>query len=592
MDSTLLKTINGEIINYRSKLIQLVPGFYFNQWNLLQNIFFYYNSRFMSGATDDEGDRKYFLNINRSPCKKFTQGIDFDTKDIKLITAGGGEPIITWWMERDLAYWMRDQDFDMVLNRIFEELPIYGTVVLKVVEGKVYFVDLRNFIVDQGADSLDQMRYKTEIHYYTPREFRLASKKMNWKKSDMTTVIELFNKMKDTSHIRVYERYGEVELVDNDGNKTYEYHRSFVADVGIDEYNVTLQQLVQYPGVQLSSEVWDKDPYWEFHKAKIPGRWLGVGIVEELLEPQIKQNEIVNLQSKAAPWRALTIFQTADPAFNRNLSTDVSNGEVLNADSPITQVNVQDMNLAFFNEETSKWERNADDLTIAFAPKGNSKTALMIAQEQVTSYYADVQQLIATRIKDLIYEVIMPQFEKDSTPEHTIRLIGSDLDQYCSFVKNELVLKELTRQFIMGKMPTADDKATIEIAVEMAIKQGKEKMLTVPKGFYKNAKYDIDIDIMGMSVDVKARYATMFAILQAVTSDPTAITDPAKRKILFGMAEMGGVNPNDLFDSLPDSNSPTNMMDNTLPQNTRAGGGVSSPMQMGDMAQGQAQTTV
>ena len=152
-------------------------------------------------------------------------------------------------------------------------------------------------------------------------------------------------------------------------------------------------------------------------------------------------------------------------------------------------------------------------------------------------------------------------------------------------------MKELIRQFVMGKMPTEDDKAAITIAVEMAIKSGKEMMLTVPKGFYKNAKYDIDIDIMGMSVDVKAQYATMNAILQAITADPTAIIDPAKRKILFGMAEMGGVNPNNLFDSLPDSNNPTNMMDNMNPQNTRAGGGVSAPMQPNAMA-GNAMSTV
>ena len=64
MQDSLLKQINSEIINYRSKLIQLVPGFYFNQWSMLQIIFFYYNSRFMSGATDYEGDKRYLYNIN------------------------------------------------------------------------------------------------------------------------------------------------------------------------------------------------------------------------------------------------------------------------------------------------------------------------------------------------------------------------------------------------------------------------------------------------------------------------------------------------------------------------------------------------
>ncbi len=73
-------------------------------------------------------------------------------------------------------------------------------------------------------------------------------------------------------------------------------------------------------------------PYWEFHLEKIPGRWLGVSVVETLIDPQIRQNELSNLQSKATYWRSIVLFQSKDPAMGgKNLKTDKSNGDVLDA---------------------------------------------------------------------------------------------------------------------------------------------------------------------------------------------------------------------------------------------------------------------
>src|SRR3990167_7414893 len=150
----ILKEINLEIENFKNKQIQIVPGLTFNQYDTLNSIFFYYNSKFATGGVDDEGDRKYFYNIVKNPCKVFSKAIDFDTKNIRLLTTGGGDPLKTWFMERDVKYWMRDKQFGKVLNRIFKELPIFGSVVLKIVDGKPYFIDLRNFVVEQQAESL------------------------------------------------------------------------------------------------------------------------------------------------------------------------------------------------------------------------------------------------------------------------------------------------------------------------------------------------------------------------------------------------------------------------------------------------------
>lgn len=595
----ILRSINKENQDFQTKLIQIVPSLFYNQYETIKRIVFYHNSKYVTGEVDDEGDRKYFYNINRNPCKVCSKAIDFDTKNIRMLTAGGGDPMKTWFMERDLKYWMRDKQFGKVLNRIFAEIPIFGSVVLKIVEGVPYFVDLRNFVIEQSADDLKSANYIIEIHNKTPSEFRKIGKKMKWKQEDIDKVIDLFHKMKDTSHIRLYERYGEVEEESEAGNKTYPYKRVFVADVGIDEMDNYGRIIVNHTGVELSSDDWSEEdlPYWEFHMGKVPGRWLGVGVVEELFEPQIAANQNTNLQNKTSSWAALRIFQTRDSAINRNLMTDTRNGEILNVDSEITQIDMSDRNLAFFSQQDEKWLKNRDELTFAYdvvqgerLPAGTPLGSAQISMVQTLSYFEQIQENIALQIKEMLYDVIIPQFEKDSTALHSLRLVGKDLDTYVSMVKNELVLQEVIRQLAEGRpFPTNADKDIIGVAIEESIKQHKEKLLDIPKGFYSGVKYDVDIDITGESIDTRVRHATIFAILQAITADPTMTTDPTKKKILYMMAEDGGINPSDLFDV--ENKGIAGAMPNVLPQTGRAGGGVSVPA-LQNSIQGQATTTV
>lgn len=594
MTTDILRTINKEIQDFRTKSIQVVPGLTFNQYEMVKQIFFAYNSKFMTGDIDDDGDRKYYLNINKNPCKVFSKAIDFDTKNIRLLTTGGGDPLKTWFMERDVKYWMRDKQFGKVLNRIFRELPIFGSVVLKVVNGTPYFVDLRNFVIDQTAEDVDSANYIIETHNLTVSQFRKIAAEMRWNPELVHKVIAEFHKMKDMSHIRLYERYGEVCETMPDGSEYYSHRRVYFADVGVDEYDQWGNIEAQHKGIQLASDRYDGTPYWEFHAERMAGRWLGIGVVESLIEPQIRQNELANLQTKTSYWSALRVFQTRDGAINRNLLSDVRNGEVINVDSEITQIDMSDRNLAFFNQEEQKWMRNRDELTFSYdvvqgerLPAGTPLGSAQLAVSQTLSYFEGIQENVALDVKEMLYSVIIPQFEKEQSLEHTLRLVGQDLDQFVDMVKNDLVFKEVVRQAVnYGHIASQEEAELIGMAITQAIKQDKERILKIPMGFYKDLKYDVDIDITGESVDTRVRSATLFAILQAMTTDPTMTTDPVKRKFLYTMGEDGGLNMADYLDVAQPT--PANMMP---PEAQGAGGGVSAPA-LGQSIPGQQMQTV
>jgi len=582
MENNLLKRINQEKDAFENKYIQIVPGLLFNQKQTIEQIYFQYLSKFQSGEIDEDGDKKYFYNINKNPCKVYSKAIDFDTKNIRLLTADGGNPLKTWYMERDLKYWMKDEQFGKVLNRIFQELPIFGSVVLKIVNGDIYFVDLRNFIVEQSADCLDQANYIIEKHPYTVMEFRKVAKEMGWDKTKVQETIDLFRQMNDIRHIMVYERYGEVE--DEKGNWTY--RRVYLADVGINEEDEQNNRSVPYKGIVLGSDEVDENPYREFHLEKIPGRWLGIGVVETLFEPQIRENETNNLQSKASYWRAIVLFKSQDPAFGgKNLLTEKKNGDVVDTSSgDLNQVNIADNNLAHFNDDHNRWIRNRDELTLAYdvvqgerLPAGTPLGSAQIALQQTLSYFETIQENIALDVKEMLFEDILPQWERESSKEHTLRLVGKDLDTYVSMIKDNMVAKEVVNMYLNGKFPTSYDAEVIGIAIENAIKKNGEIQKTIPKDFYKDTKYDIDIDITGESVDTRVKNATIFALLQFMQASPQWEQNPATKKMLFMAAEYGGINLNDI---IPQQKQPLDVQIAGVQANKQGGGGVSAMPQI------------
>lgn len=564
-----LKLINKEKSQFDNEFIRIVPGYMFNQLRTVQRNYRYYNSQYMQGNIDNEGDPKLFFNIVKSPCRTTTKAIDFDTKHISIQTAGGGNPLRTWYFERDLKFWMKDQRFGKVLNRIFEELPKFGSVVLKVIKGVPHFVDLRNFIVRQDSDTLDNANYIIEMHLYSPQTFKKVAKELNWNNVD--EVLEEYKKMQKP-YIRVYERYGEIDGV---------YTRVYYADVGVDTLEIVTGDTVPYDGIELGMSEVSRHPYYEFHLEKMAGRWLGISVIEILYDNQVKLNIDSNLQSKTAYWMSMVLFQTADTNVSSNLMTDKVSGDVLNTDSPITQVPIDARNLAFFSQAMEQWLSNRDEITFAHdvikgerLPAGTPLGSARLATAMAGGYFDQMMENIAEDIKDFLYKVIIPDFQRKNTQEHTLRLVGEDLDTYNNLLITERVNKKLV-SFLhrKNKLPNKIQFEAIKAATAEAVKKGKERLVKIPNNFYDNIKYKIDIIITGEQKDTATQAQTMFAALQALTTDPTILQDPSKRKFFFKWLEAGGIRAADFISTEAPS------LDQMLSQQPvkRGGGGVSRP---------------
>lgn len=578
----MLEQIENEIRSYKERRIPIAPGFDFNAKDTIDTIYHYFYSNFESGEKDSEDFKKYFYNIVRNPCQVERKAIDFDTKDINVKTAGGGNPWVTWFFERDLKLWLKKTRFGLLLNQIFEDLPKFGTSVLKFVDGKPYRVDIRNLMVEQDADSIEEANYVIEKHTYSLLGFRKAAEEHNWE-----NVEELLDKASPDSYIDVYERYG----LDEDAD----YSRHIVGTIKEKQTRGYFTEIMPAKKSEILDETklkMDECPYRDIHREKIPGRWLGVGLVEVLKDNQIRMNELTNLKVKASYWATKMLYQTRDEGVVRNLLTDTKNGDVLSINSEVMRVPTEERNLHAYNQEEQRWLQNRDEVSFSYdvtrgerLPAGTPLGSAQLAAAQSGAYFDVIRENIAGRIKEILWEDIIPSFEKQATKEHHVRLVGEDLNEYHKLMESVRGRKRLIRHIgDAKKWPTSDQYRFLK-AVRNELAR-KEENVEIPKDYYKDLEYQIDIVITGESRDDRMKYGAQVSLLQLIGSNPQVLEDPRTRKIVYKLAEQAGVPAAELAQSQPAG------IQQAASQLRMGGGGVSRPPEVETPMRGESTKTI
>lgn len=543
----MLEKIHQEINSFKRLPIEILPSYNFNQYEMIKTLNLYYYSQFESGNKDSQDDYKYFKNIVKAAAENCAKAIDFDTKDIKALTAPGGTQIKTWLISIGLRNYLKEKQFGKTLNRIFDELSRYGTVVLKKVGNDLYFVNLKNFVCDPSADSLNESNHIIEPHYYTPSSFQSTVNEHKWNKKAAKNLLEKFTDSDD--FIRVYERYGyEIE----DGE--VKYYLTIVGEVKDSKTESKTLEEAEGDGELLYKAEIKEHPYYEFHINKMPGRWLGVGMIEPLIDTQIRVNEITNQMAKSSQFSSLRLWQTEDTGVSRNILSDSENGDILEVTSPINPINMTDRNMSAYFSEIQEWIRNRDENAFSYdvvrgeqLPGSVTLGAQRIAAGMATSYFDKIRENVAMDVKELLYDFIIPKFNKYLNAGTAIKIFGEDIDKL-----NQLVIDNRVRQkiikFIRDKkrLPDPEFVDLVKGIIEKDRAGIVEDNVIIPKDWLKDIKYDIDIVIVGENIDTTTRASTLQVALATITSDPTVLQDPSKRKIFSKFLEAGGVNITDI----------------------------------------------
>lgn len=512
-------------------------GYFFNQADAIALIDLYYNSKFESGQTDKQGQRKLFMNVGKFRSEVASKQIDLDSKDFKFTPDEYADPWTAIFLQKDFKEWSKETTFGELINTCVDNLPKYGTVVLKKVGGTLVQVPLQNLANEQTAECLDDAKYVIEIHPdMSPWE--LADMK-NWNTEGLALD---FDETMD-----VYERYGYVPLAwlkkQNGITPADGDHMIFKKALVIAGFTKGGKDTKAKQGVHVFFAGQIKSlPYRECHWTKQHGRWLGCGVMEDLVENQQAKNIIVNLIRRSLHWSSKRVLQssTAD-LIGKNLVKDVADGEILEVgiNGQISQVDLTSKSNAEFQQFMNEWEHNSDQkaftydvVTGAMAQRTPYRLAIILANA-VASYYALKKQKFGLFMKKVIIDFEVPQFMKDMQDQQRVLAMFEGEPGYEVIKKAgmDLLRCQAAKASLLSGKPV-DASALTQLLGPYEAVQG----LFFNKVDYSTVKFKFDLNITGESEDTQGKLETLKTLYAAMAG----AGDPRAEKVLERIASLSG----------------------------------------------------
>ena len=529
----------------------------YSQWETVNLIELYYNSKFQSGPYDKEGQRKVFLNVCRFRSDVASKMIDLDTKDFVFIPSNHASIWPSYFFSKDFKQWSKDNFFGELLNDTVERYPKYGTVVLKRLKDKLEPVPLRNLRNQQDCKTLKEADYVIEEHEYSKSQLEAFGE---W---DTKEVADYGDKVK------VFERYGEVPKKIVQGWKKGVYDaedddmvKAMTIVIVDEEHPINQNPKDQTKKVTekiLYCVELDEYPYEEVHWAKQDGRWLGIGEIENLFENQFSLNELANLRRRALMWASRKVYQSPDDGIAKNLLKDVKDGDILriSPNGQVTQVDTATRTLAEFNSDEQVWDTNAQQKSFTYEvatgetlPSGTPFRLGVQLAAAVRSHFDLKREKLGLFFKRVVMEFMIPIFKAQAEKE---KILTFQMDEDGMNDMKEAIAEVATynaaREAVMMNNPP--DYPSIKARALQEIERRPFLFVQIFKEMYKNMKYHLELVITGEEVDIASKIETWKNIFQIISANPMALVDQNSRNVLKKVAGLAGENIDSVLSSIP-----------------------------------------
>lgn len=529
----------GTSTNDIRRLARDSKNYDFSQWETINLIDLYYNSKFESGLKDSEGQRKLFLNICKFRADVAAKQTDLDVKNFQFLPDEGTSEWVPFFLQREFGQWAKENYFGELINHCVEMFPRYGWIVLKKIKGGLEFVPLQTLRNQQDAVSLEKAKYVTIEH-----------KDMTY--SDMKEMKGWDTSKLDMEHdetATVYERYGHVCLADY---KRYKGENVLDEDEDTSVDCLTICTLKKSDdgkdtdGTILFMEEISERPFVECHWTKQHGRLMGVGEIENQFENQVGANMSFNLYRRQLLWSAKKIFQSPDDGVAKNLVRDVKDGDVLqiSPNGNITQVDMGNRAGADFSNFQTILEKNSDQKSFTYEsatgeslPSGTPFRLGVLLTNAVNSHFDMKREKLGLMFKRAIMDLVLPQFKREFSDERIISMFSSE--EGFEIIKQFLVIDNVNRKIkesmIKGKLP---DVQALKTLVEESLARGRAIDIEIPEDFYKEAKMKVTLTVTGEEVDIPKKIETLTNLYTSLAQRG----DPRADRVLARILSYAGEN--------------------------------------------------
>ena len=577
MNKNIFAQVRQETDDFVNNYIEVVPGYSFSQYQTIKRIHLYSNDRFENGQTY-MGRDKIFFNICNNPTEVAATLLDFDTKNIKAYSRAPQSYDKLFLFNKELEYYLKENDFATTLNDLAVDVARYGSAVLQKTSKGIKSVDLRKLVLDPTVKRINDSRFISIQHELTNSDLREMAKKNRWDMKAVEDVIAkfgdskpansyldaagtTFNQIRSSDYIKITERYGEVPeewLKGREAKDNSKMVRSIFIIAGADQTAKDSKgTIIGEEGVVLFKSPWYKRyPFMDFHYTKTRGRWLGIGVVEKLFPIQIRFNELKNQLRFAMELSSKRIFQTRDRTAYNNLLTDIDNGQILLTKSEITPVANEERNLAAFNVEEGAYYKQAQDLTFAYeAVRGDlgsntTATAATIATQRGGSVFEFKKENIGNDLRNFFNDFVKDDVIKSITPKHILVFSGNTEelnifdDKFAQAKANKYFVQKLLKT---GEAPTDLDMEAFKLNVTLNLKRGViDRQVLIEEDYFADSDIWLDFNFTNEAFDVNAMFNGSNSVLIALAQNPAILQDPRLKVVFYKYMESLGINPTEI----------------------------------------------
>lgn len=524
----VVNRIKEEVHSYENGTVEIAGGYLYSAAKLIRRILLYKNHIYPTGKRDSQGNYKYWYDIISPRVDSEIKNIDFDTKDISLMSDAdedSGKLLIANARLRDF---LRETGEAEKLNEAVERGVEWGNVVWKKAKNGYDILELENVMVlNQTAETLEDSDV-IEKEVMTPIDLR--------KKADVWENVEKLLESgkkeydKTAPEYYIYERNGEIT--------TKEYYEVKGEGQG-DEKTYTLAKVIvggnqkDNPTEVLFCEEITEKPYEEYHRGKYSGRWIRVGMYEILFDCQTRANEIGNQIARGLEWASKTIFRSSDRIIAQNLMTDLQNGDWIKS-TDLQQVQTR---MDGFDQLIADWNRNlqvADKLANAFEvvtgeslPSGTPFKLGEMLNVNANKLFDFLREKLSIAFQNVVQEWVVPKLLKDLRSKDVLKLTedSGQLTRYYEMIVNSWYVNNL---FAFPPHTPEMGQALKELKLQELLKN-KEVEVQLNKEMWEGFKPRAFVVISGENVNVVKD-------LESLKNFATIEQDPVRRTALIELA--------------------------------------------------------
>lgn len=554
MNDKQIKSIVEDFIDLSGESVEVTTGNMFNMPDTINKISLYKASIFKSGATDSQGNKKYFYNIVNQAIINAEKNVDLDTKDILIKATRPENRVNSLIYNEKFRQYVKDTGMGKRINTLIDTLCTYGSCITKQTKDGFKVVDMNKIMIDPAVSNKDNsfdLQGGYAIEKVTMTYSELDEMKGKWDTEAVEDVLQSFIKINkgdaNKTEIPVYEAsiYTLKEhFGDGDG---YGYYRVILTlDSKKDEYNNDLNDTeAAVNGEILYSEPIKKLPYKKIDYYTIEGRNLGFGVVETLFPHQQRVNEIKHDIKLSMNVSSKHLFQSPDDLLQRNVMRDMRNGDIIKSKNGISPVATEERNLPAWNVEMSDWTNNGrlntntlEVMTGESLPSAQTLGGQQISTVQAAKFFDLVREQIGLFLKENIVEYVLPTFEKTINLEEVMELTTPEvIEEIVERDINGRLNKKIIERALQGKPLTREE---VEIIKQRQFsKLNKQQFIKASKDFFKFDK-KIDVIITGEGKNLMQEINSISQILN-LASNPAISQDPKMSKLFDMLLEDVGI---------------------------------------------------